>query len=154
MIPCSLARLNLLCGLCSYGPPEIGRRSGQEAYPEHGHSECNGCCCGRRLRHTRWHSAARRYYYGLFFVGISLLLPLPQCCCRESFLYICPCLRQSASSEEDEEEEDVEDDEEEEMDGKMAAGMSAAGTWQRQEDVLRRMNQQRNDILVRGSKRW
>jgi len=27
-------------------------------------------------------------------------------------------------------------------------GLRAAGTWQRQEDVLRRMNQQRNDILV------
>ena len=103
--------------------------------------------------HTVAQRGATTLLWSLFFIPG---LPHCQSCnaAAEEISYICPCVRQSASSEEDEEEEYVEDEEEEEVDGEMAAGMSAAGTWQRQEDVLRRMNQQRNDILVRGSKRW
>jgi hypothetical protein len=49
----------------------------------------------------------------------------------------------TASSEEDSEEE-----EEDGGNGHLSGGLSVGGTWQRQEDVLRRMHQQRNDILV------
>ena len=52
-------------------------------------------------------------------------------------------LSQTASSEDDSGEE-----EEDGGSGQASGGLSVGGTWQRQEDVLRRMHQQRNDILV------